>query len=51
MGALDICPFVPVKNVSMEECVECAKEFGDRLANELGVPGKAKAMYRTGCSW
>ena len=24
----------------MEECVECAKEFGERLAMELGVPGK-----------
>lgn len=38
IGALDVCPFVPVANVTMEECVECAKEFGRRLAEDLGVP-------------
>lgn len=38
IGALDVCPFVPVSNVTMEECVECAKEFGRRLAEELNVP-------------
>lgn len=40
MGALDVCPFVPVRNVSMEECVTCAHIFGQRLAAELGVPGE-----------
>uniref|UniRef100_G3VL73 Formimidoyltransferase-cyclodeaminase n=1 Tax=Sarcophilus harrisii TaxID=9305 RepID=G3VL73_SARHA len=38
MGALDVCPFIPVKNVTMEECVLCAHAFGQRLAQELGVP-------------
>jgi len=38
MGALDVCPFVPVANVTMEECVALAKEFGRRCAEELGVP-------------
>lgn len=38
MGALDVCPFVPVANVTMEECVDCAKEFGRRAAEELGIP-------------
>jgi glutamate formiminotransferase/formiminotetrahydrofolate cyclodeaminase len=38
MGAMDVCPFVPVANVTMEECVECAKAFGARAAEELGVP-------------
>ena len=38
MGAMDVCPFVPVANVSMEECVECARRFGERLAEELNVP-------------
>jgi glutamate formiminotransferase/formiminotetrahydrofolate cyclodeaminase len=38
MGALDVCPFVPVANVTMEECVTCAKEFGRRAAEELEVP-------------
>lgn len=38
MGALDVCPFIPVQNVTMEDCVECAKEFGEKLALEIGVP-------------
>ena len=38
MGALDVCPFLPVQDVSVEECVEISKKFGARLAKELGVP-------------
>jgi glutamate formiminotransferase/formiminotetrahydrofolate cyclodeaminase len=38
MGALDVCPFVPVSGMSMEDCVELSKKFGERLASELGVP-------------
>jgi glutamate formiminotransferase/formiminotetrahydrofolate cyclodeaminase len=38
MGAMDVCPFVPVSNVTMEECVECSKEFARRAAEELNVP-------------
>jgi glutamate formiminotransferase/formiminotetrahydrofolate cyclodeaminase len=38
MGALDVCPFIPVANVTMEECVELAKEFGRRAAEEIGIP-------------
>jgi glutamate formiminotransferase/formiminotetrahydrofolate cyclodeaminase len=38
MGAMDVCPFVPVANVTMEECVEIAKEFGRRAGEELGLP-------------
>ncbi len=38
IGALDVCPFVPVANVTMEECVECAKEFARRAAEELAIP-------------
>ena len=38
IGALDVCPFVPVANVSMEECVQLAREFGRRAAEELGIP-------------
>nr|XP_008529619.1 PREDICTED: formimidoyltransferase-cyclodeaminase [Equus przewalskii] len=38
MGALDVCPFIPVRSVSMDECVLCAQAFGQRLAEELGVP-------------
>jgi len=38
MGALDVCPFIPVANVTMEECVELSREFGQRAADELGIP-------------
>ena len=38
IGALDVCPFIPVKNVTMEECVKYSKEFGLRLSTELEVP-------------
>ena len=33
-----MCPFVPLQNVTMEECVALSKEFGKRLAFELNVP-------------
>ena len=33
-----MCPFVPVANVTMEECAELSRQFGRRLATELGVP-------------
>jgi glutamate formiminotransferase/formiminotetrahydrofolate cyclodeaminase len=38
MGALDVCPFIPVAGVTMDECVEISKFFGERLADEFGVP-------------
>jgi glutamate formiminotransferase / formiminotetrahydrofolate cyclodeaminase len=38
MGALDVCPFIPVANVTMEECVDLSKQFGQRAADELGIP-------------
>ncbi len=38
MGAVDVVPFVPVAGVTVEECVECAKKYGERIGKELGVP-------------
>ncbi|MCK5163903.1 MAG: glutamate formimidoyltransferase, partial [Desulfobacula sp.] len=38
MGAMDVCPFIPVADVTMEECVDISKEFGRRAADELGIP-------------
>lgn len=38
MGATDVCPFVPVSGVTMEDCVEIAKKLGKRVAEELGIP-------------
>jgi glutamate formiminotransferase/formiminotetrahydrofolate cyclodeaminase len=37
-GALDVCPFVPVAGVTMQECAALAETFGRRLGEELGVP-------------
>jgi len=38
MGALDVCPFVPVAGITMEECAELAKTLGRRIGAELGIP-------------
>jgi glutamate formiminotransferase len=38
MGAMDVLPFVPVRNVSLEECVKLAHAAGERIARELGIP-------------
>lgn len=38
IGATDVCPFVPVSGVTMEECVGLAGELGARVAAELGIP-------------
>ncbi len=37
-GATDVCPLVPVANVSMEETVEYARKLGRRVGEELGIP-------------
>ena len=38
MGATDVCPFIPVSNVSIEECVDLAKQLGERIGRELEIP-------------
>ncbi|PKL08456.1 MAG: glutamate formimidoyltransferase [Spirochaetae bacterium HGW-Spirochaetae-7] len=38
MGALDVCPFVPVSGVTMDDCVELARRAAERIAAELSVP-------------
>jgi glutamate formiminotransferase/formiminotetrahydrofolate cyclodeaminase len=38
LGAMDVCPFVPVAGVTMDDCVACARAFGERAAAELQVP-------------
>lgn len=39
MGATDVCPFVPVSGISMEETVSVARAVGERIGKELGIPG------------
>ena len=39
MGATDVCPFVPVAGVTMEDCKAAAHALGKRVGQELGIPG------------
>ena len=38
MGATDVCPLVPIAGVTMQECVEFARNLGKRIGEELGIP-------------
>ena len=38
MGATDVCPFVPVQGISLEECAELARRVAKRVWTELGIP-------------
>ncbi len=37
-GATDVCPLIPVSNITMEEVVEYAHKLGKRLGEELNIP-------------
>lgn len=37
-GATDVCPLIPVSNITMEEVVGYAHKLGERLGNELNIP-------------
>ena len=39
MGATDVCPLVPIANISMEETVKYAHKLGERVGKELQLPG------------
>ena len=38
IGATDVCPFVPVSNVAMDECVQIARMLGKEVGEWLGIP-------------
>tara|TARA_B100000683_G_scaffold118475_1_gene116499 strand:+ start:382 stop:2076 length:1695 start_codon:yes stop_codon:yes gene_type:complete len=38
MGATDVCPLVPIANISMEETAKWAHKLGERVGTELGIP-------------
>ncbi len=38
MGATDVVPFVPVRGVTMEDCVALARQLGERVGRELDIP-------------
>ncbi len=37
-GAMDVCPFIPVRGATMRDCVEVSKKFAERAAEELSIP-------------
>ena len=38
LGATDVVPFVPIRDVSMQECVEIARRLGKRVGEQLNIP-------------
>lgn len=38
MGATDVCPFVPVQGISLEECAKLAQQLAKRVGEELNIP-------------
>lgn len=38
-GATDVCPLVPIAGVTLEECAAYARQLGERVGRELGIPG------------
>ena len=56
MGAVDVVPFIPVKNATMDDCIELARKFGKTLAEKYDVPvylyGEAAAnAQRSDLDW
>jgi len=47
IGAIDVVPFVPVANVTMDECVDLARRLGERVGRELSIP---VYLYEYACS-
>lgn len=38
LGAIDVVPFVPVKDATMEDCIKISEVFGERISKELNLP-------------
>jgi glutamate formiminotransferase/formiminotetrahydrofolate cyclodeaminase len=38
MGAIDVCPFIPVSGVTMEDCISLSESVADRVGRELEIP-------------
>jgi glutamate formiminotransferase / formiminotetrahydrofolate cyclodeaminase len=39
MGATDVCPLIPISNITMDEVIPFAHKLGKRIGEELGIPG------------
>ncbi len=55
LGAVDVVPFIPIRNTTIENCVEAAKKFGSTLAKKHNVPvylyGEAAKLERSDLDW
>ena len=55
LGAVDVVPFIPIRNATLEDCVEAAKEFGSALAKQHNIPvylyGAAAKPERSDLDW
>lgn len=38
MGAVDVIPFIPIKDVTMDECIALSKEVGEQIAKQYDFP-------------
>jgi glutamate formiminotransferase len=38
LGATDVVPFIPIRDATMADCVELARQLGQRVGEELGIP-------------
>lgn len=38
MGSVDVCPLIPIANISMEETIKLAHELSEKVGNELNIP-------------
>jgi len=38
IGATDVCPLIPIANISMEETIQYARRLAQRVGDELGIP-------------
>src|SRR5690606_23090799 len=38
MGAVDVCPFIPIRNATMADCVALAKEVASQVAERWQIP-------------
>jgi glutamate formiminotransferase / formiminotetrahydrofolate cyclodeaminase len=52
IGAVDVCPLIPLQRATMENCVRLAKMLGEKVGEELGIPvylygNAARQKYRS----
>ncbi|HKO01406.1 MAG TPA: glutamate formimidoyltransferase, partial [Thermoanaerobaculia bacterium] len=38
LGAIDVVPFIPISEMTMDECADLARRLGERVGKEIGIP-------------